>query len=117
MSNGQLTQFPPGVPDLAWVDDVSALVQSRNGSDQGFILPPLPGLTGACSAFLPNPAVAAYANGVIRLKQFTKPVVRGYLYGGIYSVVAQTSDDPTVAATQTGASNQVFLVTLTPTQS
>ncbi len=39
----------------------------------------------------------------------------GYMYGGIYSTVAETSFDPSTEASQTGASNQVFEVMLTPT--
>jgi hypothetical protein len=53
-----------------------------------------------------------YRNGVIKLNQVKRPTVLGYMYGGIYSTVAQTSN----TATQTGASNQVFQVTLIPTR-
>ena len=112
-SNGQLINYSPSP---GWVDRVSALVQKRNGSDEEYILPTLPGLYGAYSDFMVNPYLPAYTNGVIKVKRRGGPIVLGYMYGGIFSTVAQTSFNPVIAATQTGASNQVFVVTLTPTQ-
>jgi hypothetical protein len=114
-SNGQLTMFTPAEGGPGWVDDVSTLVQGENGSDQEYIMSPLPGLYGAYSAFLADPFLPTYANGVIKLDKLKGATVLGYMYGGIYSTVAETSGDPTVEATQTGASNQVFQVTLTRT--
>ena len=77
---------------------------------------PLPGLYGAYSAFMAQSIRAHYANGVINLARLKGPTVLGYMYGGIYSTVPQTSFDPVIAETQTGASNQVFQVTVTPTR-
>jgi hypothetical protein len=78
-------------------------------------MPPIPGpgyYGGASSVFL-NPSVPAYSNGIIKLQlnRMKRPTVVGYIYGGIYTTTPQT--DPT---TQTGASNQVFQVTLTPSR-
>jgi len=109
-ANGQLTP-EPGAP---WVDDVSTLVKRKNGSDQEYIMSPLPGFYGAYSAFLANPSVPMYANGVINLDKLKGATVVGYMYGGIYSKVSQTGNS-VEEPNQTGASNQVFQVTVTPT--
>ena len=77
-------------------------------------MPPFPGYYGAYSAFMANPPVPTYSNGVIKLNKLKGPTVLGYIYGGIYSTVPETSGNPIVAETQTGASNQVFAVILTP---
>ena len=114
-SNGQLTQFTGAEGGPGWVDDVSTLSQSKYGSDQEFIMPALPGLYGAYSSFEASPLLPVYSNGVVKLDKLKGPTVIGYLFGGIYSTVAETSADPVTEATQTGASNQVFEVTVTPT--
>jgi hypothetical protein len=75
-------------------------------------MPPLPGRYGAYAAFQPNPPVPRYANGVINLDKIKRATVLGYIYGGIYPTVEETSGDPPVEPTQTGAANQVFQVTL-----
>jgi hypothetical protein len=107
--NGKLTAWkklgPPGPP---WVNTVTSLVQRANGSYREFSFAPLPGFYGANSAFFANPRVPAYGNGVIKLDQLKRTTTLGYIYGGIYSPLAQAED-----ATQTGASNQVFAVILT----
>jgi hypothetical protein len=46
------------------------------------------------------------------LPQLKRPTVLGYVYGGITSTEQQTTD----STTQTGSTNQVFPVTLTPTR-
>jgi hypothetical protein len=74
----------------------------------------LAGFCGAYSNFLVNPSVPVYGNGSIKLQALKGPTVLGYMYGGIFSTVAQTSANAAVAATQTGAANQVFAVVLTP---
>lgn len=98
-----------------WVDDVAALVQRRNDRDQEYIMPPIPGpgYYGGVSSVFRNPSVPAYSNGVVKLNlnRLKRPTVVGYIYGGIFTTTQQA--DPT---TQTGASNQVFQVTLTPTR-
>jgi hypothetical protein len=111
-SNGQLTETAPGIPGPAWVDDVSSLVQRKNGSDQEYIMPPLPGLYGAHSGFMANPVLPEYSNGVIRLNKLKLATALGYIYGGNYSTVTQTGN----TVTQTDASNEVFQVRLTPTR-
>ena len=88
--NGPLTNLTSGGNSPGWVDDVSSLVQSKNGQDQEFIMPPIPGpgTTARMSAFFASPSVPAYANGVIKLNKLKRPTVLGYMYGGIYSTVA-----------------------------
>ena len=75
-------------------------------------MPPIPGpgYYGAYSAFFASPSVPAYKSGVIKLNKLRRPTVLGYVYGGIYSTAQQTAN----TVTQTGASNEVFQVTLTP---
>ena len=80
---------------------------------------PIPAVTpngtgnyGANAAFLQNPALPAYTNGVLKLNTLAGPTVLGYMYGGIYSTVANTTGNTFSA---TGASNQVFQIVLTPT--
>jgi hypothetical protein len=109
-SNGQLAVNPPGIPGPGWVNNVTALVQGARGRNQEYSLPPLPGFYGANSSFFASPGLPTYRNGVIKLNQLKRPTVLGYMYGGIYSTVAQTSN----TAAQTGASNQVFQVVLVP---
>ena len=77
---------------------------------------PLPGLYGANSSFMTGASVPHYANGVVNLARLRRPTVVGYMYGGIFSTVAETSFNPVIAATQTGASNQVFQIVVTPTR-
>lgn len=114
--NGQLTENT-GLP---WVADVTSLVQKPDGSFQEYIMPPIPAVTpegtgyyGANSGFFGNQALPVYSNGVIRLDRLNGPTVLGYMFGGIYSTVSETSTN-TFAVT--GASNQVFQITLTPTE-
>ena len=114
-SDGQLTEFP----DLPWVDNVTSLVRSSDGSFQEYIMSPIPAVTpdstgnyGANAAYFQNQALPAYTNGVIKLNTLSGPTVLGYMYGGIYSTVAFTPDN---TFTATGASNQVFQIVLTPT--
>lgn len=63
-------------------------------------------------SYFGNPALNTYDKGVIPLNQLRGPTVLGYMYGGIYSTVPATT---TGTFSQTGASNQVFQITLTPT--
>ena len=91
-------------------------MKRKNGSDQEYIMSPLPGLVGAYSNYLPNPFVSTFGNGVVDLTKLKGPTVLGYMYGGIFSKVPLTSFDPVIAETQTGASNQVFQITVTPTR-
>ena len=112
-TDGQLTK-KAGLP---WIDEVTSLVQSRDGAFQEYsmspILPVTPdgtGYYGASSAFFRNQALPAYRNGVLRLNRLQGPTVAGYMFGGIYS----TASDTTNSFSQTGASNQVFQITLTP---
>ncbi|MFM8290764.1 MAG: hypothetical protein ACKOC4_03570 [Planctomycetia bacterium] len=114
-ADGQLTE-DAGLP---WVDDVTTLVRAGNGSFQEYIMPPIPAVTpgstgnyGANAAFFINQAVPASSNGVVALDRLRGPTVVGYMFGGIYSTVSNTSGNTFRA---TGASNQVFQITLTPT--
>ena len=110
--NGQATP-EPGLP---WVDDVSTLVRAQERGGSRLLMVLLPGLYGAYSNYLGNPFVPTYGKGVIDLAKLKGPTVVGDLYGGILSQVPLTSFDPVIAESQTGASNQVFQVTVTPTR-
>jgi hypothetical protein len=59
-----------------------------------------------------NQAVPTFSNRVIKLNRLRGPTVAGYMFGGIYSTVSNTTSNTFRA---TGASNQVFQITLTPT--
>jgi hypothetical protein len=114
-SNGQLSEETT----LPWIDDVTSLVRTSDGSFQEYIMPPIPAVTpgstgnyGATAAFFVNPALPTYSNRVIPLSRLRGPTVVGYMFGGIYSTVSNTSGNTFQA---TGASNQVFQITITPT--
>ncbi len=114
-SNGQLIEDT----FLPWVDDVTSLVRAGDGSFQEYSMSPIPivtaggtGFYGANAAFFGNEALPMYRNGVIRLNKLRGPTVLGYMFGGIYSTVPTTSGN---SFGETGASNQVFQITLTPT--
>ena len=114
-SNGQLTEDT----ELPWIDDVTSLVRARDGSFQEYIMSPIPAVTpgstgnyGANATFFINQAVPTFSNRVIKLNRLRGPTVVGYMFGGIYSTVSNTSSNTFRA---TGASNQVFQITLTPT--
>jgi hypothetical protein len=114
-SNGQLTEDT----ELPWIDDVTSLARASNGSFQEYIMSSIPAVTpgstgnyGATAAFFINKALPTYANRVIKLSRLRGPTVVGYMYGGIYSTVSNTTGNTFRA---TGASNQVFQITLTPT--
>ena len=107
-ATGQLTSDP----ELPFVDDVTTYALSANGSSQEFIMPSqLPGRYGTGAAFFAAPGLPTYSNGVINLAKLTGPTTLGYMYGGIYSTVGDTTNPDT----QTTSSNQVFQVTLVPT--
>jgi hypothetical protein len=77
--DGPLTNLTSGGNSPGWVDDVSSLVQRKNGQDQEYIMPPLPGLYGAYGAFFARPSVPANANSVIKLNKLKRPTVLGYM--------------------------------------
>ena len=89
---GPLSNLTSGGNSPGWVDDVSSLVESKNGQDQEYIMPPIPGpgYYGGNSAFFASPAVPVYSNGVIKLNKLKRPTVVGYVYGGIFSTFQQT---------------------------
>jgi hypothetical protein len=90
---------------------VTSFVQRADGSAQEYIMPSqLPGRYGSEAAFFTSPGLPKYSDGVIKLGQLRGPTTLGYIYGGIYSQVGDTTDP----GKQTTASNQVFKVTLTP---
>jgi hypothetical protein len=97
--------------ELPFVNDVTTFVPSSNGSDQEYMMPSqLPGRYGTEARFFTTPGLPQYSNGVIKLNQLKGPTIIGYIYGGIYSTVANTTDPNS----QTTSSNQVFQVTLIP---
>jgi hypothetical protein len=115
------TLSPPNT-GLPFVDDVTTLSQARNGSSQEYIMPSqLPGgdpslnpqtLYGAEAAFFTAAGVPTYPNGVIKLNRIKGPTTIGYMFGGINSESNQTNPTPTNPGSF--ASDQMFLVTLTP---
>ncbi|WZO97975.1 hypothetical protein EP7_005027 [Isosphaeraceae bacterium EP7] len=106
-STGQLTQ-DPGLP---FVNDVTALVRSANGSSLEYSLSAqLPGLYGAEARFFAAPGIKAFDNGVIPLKQFRGATTVGYIYGGIISTATNAQGESTAST----ASNTVFRVVVTP---
>lgn len=114
-ANGQLTEDT----ELPWIDDVTSLVRSSDGSFQEYLMSPIPAVTpgstgnyGANAAFLINQALPTSSKGVIALSRLRGPTVVGFMFGGIYSTVSNTSGNTFRA---TGASNQVFQITMTPT--
>ena len=114
-SNGQLTEDTR----LPWIDDVTTLVRASAGSFREYIMSPIPAVTpgstgnyGANAAFFLNQALPTFANRVLKLNSLRGPTVVGYMFGGVYSTVSNTSGNTFRA---TGASNQVFQITLTPT--
>jgi peptide/nickel transport system substrate-binding protein len=76
------------------------------------VTPGSTGNYGANAAFFINHALPTYANRVIKLNRLRGPTVVGYMFGGIYSTVSNTSSNTFQA---TGASNQVFQITMTRT--
>ena len=111
-SDGQLTEDAT----LPWVDNVTSLVQSPDGTYQEYIMAPIPSVTeggtgfyGAYAGYFQNPALPTYRNGVVQLDKLTGPTVLGYMYGGIHSNAA------TPLPGGTYASNTVFQIVLTPT--
>ena len=59
-----------------------------------------------------NQSLPSSANHVIALNRLRGPTVVRYMFGGIYSTVSPTTGNTFQA---TGASNQVFQITLTRT--
>lgn len=113
-SNGQLTEDTT----LPWTDNVTSLVESRDGAMQEYIMSPIPAVTaggtgdyGAYAGFFQNQALPTYCNDVIQLNKLNGPTVIGYMYGGIHSTA------PTPPPRGTYASNIVFQIVLTPTGS
>ena len=97
--------------ELPFVNDVTSLVQRGDGSTQEYIMPSqLPALLGTGAAFFASPGLPTYSNGVVKLNKLQGPTTLGYIYGGIYSTVPNTTDPES----QTTSSNLVFKVTLTP---
>jgi hypothetical protein len=107
-SGGQLQGPNFGLP---FVDDVASFVTSSNGSDQEYIMSPLPGLYGAEAGFFAAPGLPMSSNDVVQFNQLSGPTVLGYMYGGIFSQVANPGGS---GPGLSGSSNQVFQVTLTP---
>jgi hypothetical protein len=108
-ATGQLTEDD----ELPFVDDVTTFMQGPDGVSQEFEMPSqLPGLYGSEASFFASPGLPQYGNGVIQLDQLTQPITLGYMFGGIFSTVPNTTDP----ATQTSATNALFRVVLTPKQ-
>jgi hypothetical protein len=98
----------PPAPGLAFVNNVTTLVQNANGTSQEYEMSPLPGLYGAEAAFFPTAGLPSSANGVLQLDQLTQPTTLGYMYGGIVSNIGLGGN--------TAATGAVFKITLVPRQ-
>lgn len=98
---------------LPFIDDVSVIAVAADGSTRQWVYPtPLPALLGTDARVFPNPAVSHDAElDVVYLDALpgTDPVTVGWLYGGIQSDVAQTTDQ----RAQTRATNRLFEVRVT----
>lgn len=105
-ATGQLTSDTM----LPFVDDVTTLAQNASGTQEYEMPSQLPGFYGAEARFFANPQLSTYSNGVIQLDHLHQSVTLGYMYGGIVSTVANTTDQ----TTQTMASNALFKVVLVP---
>jgi hypothetical protein len=100
--------------NLPFVNDVTSFVHRADGSNQEFIMPSqLPAKLGTEAAFFASPGLPMYSNGVVKLDQLHGPTTLGYIYGGIFSSVANTFP-PADPSTSTTASNLVLKVTLIP---
>src|SRR5205807_160541 len=98
-------------PQMPFVNDVTSFVRRADGSAREYMMPTqLPGLFGTEAAFFASPGLPSYPNGVVKLDQLQGPTTLGYIYGGIFSKLPNTTNP----RTQTTASNLVFKVTLVP---
>lgn len=96
--------------ELPFVNDVTTFSRKSTEATQEFIMPSqLPARLGAAAAFFAATGLPT-SNGVIQLNRLHGPTTIGYMVGGIYSTVANTTDP----ASQTTASNLVFKLTLVP---
>ena len=93
---------------LPFDNDVTTLAWRRDGSIQEYMMPSqLPGppdLLGAEAAFFTSPGLPQFSNGVIRLAQLHGPTALGYLFGGIESMVTETSNPATQTQPRTRCS-------------
>jgi hypothetical protein len=83
--------------DLPFIDNVTSFETNASGTDQEYIMSPIPsvppvntGFYGAEAAFFTAPALLTqtYSNGVLNLNSLLSlnvPIVVGYMYGGIAS--------------------------------
>jgi hypothetical protein len=106
-ATGALTQ-DSGLP---FVNDVTTFARNITGATQEYIMPSqLPARLGTDAAFFQARGLPTNSNGVVQLNRLKGPTTIGYMVGGIYSTVDNTTDP----ATQTTASNLVFKVTVVP---
>jgi hypothetical protein len=93
--------------NIPFINTITDLVQPPNGADQEYVMPEqLPGLLGTEAAYLPARVVPSYSNGVINLDVIHRPIVIGYMYGGILAQQANFGNST--------ASSDIFKITLVP---
>jgi hypothetical protein len=98
-----------GQVGMQFVDVVSTIVRSRDGTTAQYLQPVrLPGLLGTSGSFLPSCKAPRYTNGVIHLAGLTDRTLVGFVYGGIEAAAPDRVDGPTTA------SRRLFQVWLTP---
>jgi hypothetical protein len=109
--------------ELPFINQVTTIRCDSNGMYSQFLMagqypvtlstgsnPGNPLLFGAGATFIPAAGLRTYSNGVLRLDNLgTKPVLAGYIVGGIQSTLPNTNTE-----SDTSASPYVFSVTLVP---
>ncbi len=94
---------------LPYINTITDLVQPPDGADQEYVMPTaLPYLLGAEAQWMPSTSAPSYSNGVINLDAIHHATTVGFMYGGILA------DQPNFG--NSTASNTIYQVTLTPTQ-
>jgi hypothetical protein len=112
-------------PELPFINQVTTIKRDRNGVFSQYLMnaeypvilstssnPGNPLLFGASATFIPADKLLAYRNGVLKYDLLrNKPVVVGYIVGGIQSTLPNTNQE-----SDSAASPYIFKVTLTPTR-
>lgn len=109
-------------PEMPFINQVTAICRNECGQFSQYLLegqypeiisngynPGNPLLFGAGAQFVAADDLAQYSNGVLKLDAIKKPLVIGYVVGGIQSTLPNTN-----TMQDSGASPYIFKVVLTP---
>jgi hypothetical protein len=99
--------------ELPFIDDVSVVTVTANGTTQAAYTWEMPARIGSDARFIPDPAVSIDAEtGVVLMNSLPAgtPTRVGWIYGGILSQVPITSNQ----TTQTSATSAVYEILVTP---